>query len=95
MFAFFLQHEYTGRYAGAVKDIGRQADHCIEVVSFFNEVFADMSFGATSEQYTVRQDTGHGAGIRQLIYHVLHKSKVSCAFRGKSSIGGIPVITHK
>lgn len=55
-----LQHQNAGGDAGAVEDIGRQADDGVEPVAVLNQVAADVSLGGAAEEHAVRQDAGHG-----------------------------------
>ena len=51
----FINHDNTGRNAGAIKQVGRQTDNAFDV-ALFNQVFTNARFGVATEQNAVRQN---------------------------------------
>ncbi len=95
MFPAFFEHQYAGGDAGAVEDIGGEADDGIEPVLLFNQVAADMAFGSTAKQDAVGQYHGHGAVFAELVEHVLYKGEVGFGFGGESAVPGKTVVRLK
>ena len=54
------QHEDAGGDAGAVEEVGRQADDRVEEV-VVEQALADLSLGAAAEEHAVRHDRGDRA----------------------------------
>ena len=61
---FLVDDDNAGGDAGAVKQVGGQADDAFDV-ALFDEVFADAGFGVTPEQHAVGQDDCAFAGAFQ------------------------------
>ena len=53
--AFFINHEYAGSYAGAVKQVCRKADNALNPVFLYN-CFSNSRFGISTEQNTMREN---------------------------------------
>ncbi len=56
-----VDHDDAGRDAGAVEQVGRQADDALDV-ALANQVAADVGFGIAAEQHAMRQNAGALAG---------------------------------
>ena len=50
-----VEHDDAGRDAGAVEEVGRQADDALDVAAL-EQLPADRGFGVAAEQDAVRQD---------------------------------------
>jgi hypothetical protein len=76
------QHEDAGGKAGAVEEVGRQADHRLDQV-VLQQVLADLALDAAAEERALRQHHGHApaAGGHRLD-HVLHPGEVAVAVGG-------------
>ncbi|MNR64371.1 hypothetical protein D3C85_1870020 [compost metagenome] len=51
----FIQHNDAGRYAGAVKQVGRKADDALNK-ALLEQALANSAFGTATEQHTVGQN---------------------------------------
>ena len=58
---FLVEDDDTGWDAGAVEQVGRQADDALDV-PFADDVPADVAFGIATEEDTVRQNYRAFAG---------------------------------
>ena len=56
-----VEHEDAGGDAGAVKEIGGQADDALEIAGA-NKLLADDGLGIAAEEHAVRQNAGAFAG---------------------------------
>ena len=61
---FLVEHQDAGRDAGAVKEVGRQADDPLEVAGA-DELPADDGLGIAPEEHAVGQNAGAFAGALQ------------------------------
>jgi hypothetical protein len=57
------EDQHGGGDAGAVEQLGRQADHGIEQV-LLDQLLADAPLGRATEQHAMRHDDRHAAGAR-------------------------------
>ena len=58
---FLIDDDDAGRDAGAVKEVGGQADDALDV-ALADEVAADVGLGIAAEEHAVRQNAGAFAG---------------------------------
>ena len=58
---FLVEHEDAGRNAGAVKEVGGQADDGLEVAGA-DELLADDGLGIAAKEHAMRQNAGAFAG---------------------------------
>ena len=56
-----VEHDDAGGDAGAVEEVGRQADDALDVAAC-GRGSADVGLGIAAEQHAVRQDAGAFAG---------------------------------
>jgi hypothetical protein len=57
MGVFLIKHNNAGRNAGAVKEVGRQADNPLDISLAYN-ILAYLRFSSTPEQNPVGEDAG-------------------------------------
>ena len=86
------QHQDDGGYAGAKEDVGRQANHGLQVV-VFNESFADSAFLTAPKQHAVGQDDGHDAAGLEVIKIVQQEGVVGLGLgcQAKAGVAGVAV----
>ena len=91
--SLLFQHQNAGGDAGAVEDVGREADDGIEVIAIFDEVAADVPLGTATEEHAVRKDAGHGGADVQMVDHLLDEGEVGLGLRGQFAIGAEAVVS--
>ena len=75
------QDQDAGGQAGAVEQVGCQADDGLEQVHL-QQLLPDPAFGTFAEQRAVRQHHGHAAGdVGHRLDHVLHPGEVAADWR--------------
>ncbi|MOA12537.1 hypothetical protein D3C78_1325440 [compost metagenome] len=72
-----LQHQDTDWDACGEKQIGWQADHCVDV-AILEQLGTDASLSTASEQHTMRKNDGHHAILFEEMEAMQQKSKVRC-----------------
>ena len=90
-----LENKDTHRNTCAKEEIGRETDHGIQHIQLLDKVFTDHFFRCTTEQNAMRQQHNSSSVLVHVMYHVLHKSKVSLALRGKLAVFVEPGIFHE
>ena len=81
-----LEDKDTYRNACAEEKVGRKTDHSVQNIQLLDKVFADHFFCSTTEQHTVRQQHNSSSVLIHVMHHVLNKSEVSLALRGKLAV---------
>ena len=76
MRVFFVDDDDAGRDAGAIEQIGRQADDAFDV-TVADQVLANVGLGIATEQHTVRQDARGFAGAFERADDVQQVGKVA------------------
>ena len=74
--AGLVQHDDAGGNAGAVEQVGRQADDAFDI-ALLDDAGADVRLRATSEQHAVRQNHCRLAGALEALEHVQQKGVVA------------------
>jgi hypothetical protein len=82
--AFLVQHDDAGGDAGAVEQVGRQADDALDE-ALFEEARADASLCPSAEQHAVRQDDSRFASALEALEHVQQKGIVP-VFLGRCAV---------
>ena len=70
-----LRHQDAHRNAGGIEQVGRQADHRVDV-PVLQQLGADALFRPAPEQHPVRQDDGHHPFVLQEVKAVQQEGKV-------------------
>ena len=73
--ARLVEHQQTGRDAGAIKQVAWQADHGLQI-TLVDEVPARFAFLTAAEQYAVRHDGSQAPIGLEHSQHMLHKHQV-------------------
>ena len=81
-----LQHQDGGGDAGAVEQIGGQADDRVQGVLLLDEGLADLGLRRPPEQHPVGQDDGHGPLGVQVVVAVEHEGEVRLGGRRQLAV---------
>jgi len=90
MGVFLVDNDDTGRNAGAVEQIGRQADDAFDV-TFSDQVLADVGFGVAPKQYAVRQNASALPGTFQRTDDMQQVGVIALLVRRRAEIMEAPV----
>ena len=80
-----VEHDDAGRDAGAVEEVGWQADDALDVAAL-EQLPADGRLGVAAEEDAVRQDDRRLAGALERLQHVQQEGVVAVLLRRASEL---------
>ena len=82
----FAENQDRGRDAGAIEQLFRQTDNCIQQI-FFNQLLANLAFAGATEEHAVRHDHRHASGLGLKGFdHVQDKGVIALGFRRNATL---------